>query len=261
MVKFLRSAFSFERLLGMAMLVGFVFLYYVNPYPLEYLRLKTFDYYQQLKPREIPPPEGKPVTIIDLDEDSLAAVGQWPWPRTTIAKMVQNLTQMGAALVAFDVVFAEPDRMNPDKIPDTVLGLDEATKAKLRALPSNDQVLANVIKRSRVVLGQAGYWEKVEAKKGPPIKKSVALRREKGAQNVDPAHFLPQFQSLVRNVATIEPVAAGHGIFSLVPEPDGIVRRVPALIRTDFRNWLRSMTPTKTAPWIRGNCSRSATRR
>ena len=74
MVKFLRSAFSFERLLGMAMLVGFVFLYYVNPYPLEYLRLKTFDYYQQLKPREIPPPEGKPVTIIDLDEESLAEV-------------------------------------------------------------------------------------------------------------------------------------------------------------------------------------------
>jgi adenylate cyclase len=233
MIKFLRSAFSFERLLGLAMLTGFIFLYYVNPYPLEYLRLKTFDYYQQLKPREIPPPEGKPVTIIDLDEDSLAAVGQWPWPRTTIAKMVQNLTQMGAALVAFDVVFAEPDRMNPDKIPDTVLGLDEATKAKLRALPSNDQVFANVIKRSRVVLGQAGYWEKVEAKKGPPIKKSVALRKEKGAQNVDPANFLPQFQSLVRNVATIEPVATGHGIFSLVPEPDGIVRRVPTLFVHD----------------------------
>ncbi|HEX9570385.1 MAG TPA: adenylate/guanylate cyclase domain-containing protein [Rhodospirillales bacterium] len=223
MVKFLRSAFSFERLLGVAMLVGFLFLYYTNPYPLEYLRLKTFDYYQLLKPREIPPPEGKPVTIIDLDEQSLAEIGQWPWPRTTIAKLVQNLMQMGAALVAFDVVFAEPDRMNPDKIPDTVVGLDEATKAKLKALPSNDQVFANVIKRSRVVLGQAGYWEKVETKKGPPVKKSVALKGPK------PHPYLPRFQSLVRNVSVIEPVATGHGIFSLVPEPDGIVRRVPTL--------------------------------
>ncbi|MFQ5764419.1 MAG: CHASE2 domain-containing protein [Rhodospirillales bacterium] len=227
MVKFLRSAFSFERLLGMAMLAGFIFLYYVNPYPLEYLRLKTFDYYQQLKPREIPPPQGKPVTIIDLDETSLAEVGQWPWPRTTIARLVQNLMQMGAALVAFDIVFAEPDRMNPDKIPDTVVGLDEATVAKLRSLPSNDQVFANVIKRSRVVLGQAGYWEKLESKKGPPIKKSVALLKQ--GKNVDPAMFLPRFQSLVRNVPILEPVAAGHGIFSLVPEPDGIVRRVPTL--------------------------------
>ncbi|HEX9701350.1 MAG TPA: adenylate/guanylate cyclase domain-containing protein [Rhodospirillales bacterium] len=223
MVKFLRSAFSFERLLGLAMLAGFIFLYYTNPYPLEYLRLKTFDYYQQIKPRPIPPPEGKPVTIIDLDEESLAAVGQWPWPRTTLAKLVQNLMQMGAGLVAFDVVFAEPDRMNPDKIPDTVVGLDAATTAKLRALPSNDKVFGDVVKKSRVVLGQAGYWEKIESKKGPPVKKSVALKGPK------PHPYLPHFQSLVRNVGEIERVATGHGIFSLVPEPDGIVRRVPTL--------------------------------
>jgi adenylate cyclase len=231
MIKFLRSAFSVQRLLGIALLAALVFVRYLDPYPIEFLRLKTFDYYQQLKPREIPPPEGKPVTIIDLDEESLAEIGQWPWPRTTIAKLVQNLMQMGAAQVAFDVVFAEPDRMNPDKIPDTVVGLDEATKAKLRALPSNDQVFADVIKKSRVVLGQAGYWEKVETKKGPPVKKSVALLKQ--GKDVEPARFLPQFQSLVRNVAEIEPVAAGHGIFSLVPEPDGIVRRVPTLFVHD----------------------------
>ena len=161
MLKFLRTVFSFERLLGMAMLAGFLTLYVLDPYPVQFLRLKTFDYFQQLKPRDIPPPQGKPVTIIDLDEDSLAEIGQWPWPRTTVAKLVQNLTQMGAALIAFDIVFAEPDRMNPNKIPDTVVGLDEATIAKLRALPSNDQIFANVVKRSRVVLGQAGYWEEL----------------------------------------------------------------------------------------------------
>ena len=227
MLKFLRSAFSFERLLGMGLLAGLMFLYYVDPYPVEFLRLKTFDYYQQLKPREIPPPAGKPVTIIDLDEKSLAEIGQWPWPRTTIAKLVQNLMQMGAALVAFDIVFAEPDRMNPNRIPDTVVGLDEETKAKLRALPSNDEVLARVIKKSRVVLGQAGYWEKLDTKKGPPIKKSVALLKQ--GKNVRPELYLPRFRSLIRNVPVLEKEAAGHGIFSLVPEPDGIVRRVPTL--------------------------------
>ncbi len=227
MLKFLRAAFSFERLLGMGLLAGFMFLYTLDPYPIEFLRLKTFDFYQQQKPREIPPPEGKPVTIIDLDEQSLAEIGQWPWPRTTVAKLVQNLTQMGAALVAFDIVFAEPDRMNPNKIPDTVAGLDEETKAKLRALPSNDEVLARVVKKSRVVLGQAGYWEKLETKKGPPIKKSVALLKQ--GKDVDPSLFLPRFKSLIRNVPVFEKEATGHGIFSLVPEPDGIVRRVPTL--------------------------------
>jgi len=227
MLKFLRSAFSFERLLSVALLSGFVFLYYVDPYPVQFLRLKTFDFYQQQKPREIPPPQGKPVTIIDLDEESLAEIGQWPWSRTTVAKLIQNLMQMGAALVAFDIVFAEPDRMNPNKIPDTVVGLDEATKAKLRLLPSNDEIMSRVVRKSRVVLGQAGYWEKLETKKGPPIKKSVALLKQ--GKNVNPAFFLPRFQSLIRNVPVIEKHATGHGIFSLVPEPDGIVRRVPTL--------------------------------
>ena len=227
MLKFLRSAFSFERLLSVALLSGFMFLYYVDPYPVQFLRLKTFDFYQQQKPREIPPPQGKPVTIIDLDEESLAEIGQWPWSRTTVAKLIQNLMQMGAALVAFDIVFAEPDRMNPNKIPDTVVGLDEATKAKLRMLPSNDEIMSRVVRKSRVVLGQAGYWEKLETKKGPPIKKSVALLKQ--GKNVNPAFFLPRFQSLIRNVPVIEKHATGHGIFSLVPEPDGIVRRVPTL--------------------------------
>jgi adenylate cyclase len=227
MLKFLRSAFSFERLLSVALLSGFMFLYYVDPYPVQFLRLKTFDFYQQQKPREIPPSQGKPVTIIDLDEESLAEIGQWPWSRTTVAKLIQNLMQMGAALVAFDIVFAEPDRMNPNKIPDTVVGLDEATKAKLRMLPSNDEIMSRVVRKSRVVLGQAGYWEKLETKKGPPIKKSVALLKQ--GKDVNPAFFLPRFQSLIRNVPVIEKHATGHGIFSLVPEPDGIVRRVPTL--------------------------------
>jgi len=130
MLKFLRSAFSFERLLGFAMLAGFLFLYTVDPYPVQFLRLKTFDFYQQQKPRDIPPPAGKPVTIIDLDEQSLSEIGQWPWPRTTVAKLIENLMQMGAALVAFDIVFAEPDRMNPNKIPDVIVGL------MMRPLPS-----------------------------------------------------------------------------------------------------------------------------
>ena len=230
-MKSLRSAFSLERMIGIALLAGFIALRILDPYPIEFLRLKTFDWYQQLKPREIPPLQGKPVTIIDLDEESLEEIGQWPWPRTTIAKMTTNLMQMGAALVAFDIVFAEPDRMNPNKIPDTVVGLDEATVAKLRALPSNDQVFADVVKKSRVVLGQAGYWEKLESTKGPPIKKSVAILKQ--GKNVNPEMFLPNFPTLIRNVGVFEKEAAGHGIFSLVPETDNIVRRVPTIFMHD----------------------------
>ncbi len=221
--RFLRRAFSFERLVALAVLAGLAAMQIIDPGPVQALRLKTFDLYQQLKPREIPAPQAKPVTIIDIDENSLAEVGQWPWPRTVIATMTRNLMQMGAAQVAFDVVFAEPDRMNPSNIADTLVGLDDETRNKLRALPANDDQLAQVIRQSRVVLGQAGYWEKRDAPAAPPVKKSVAIK------GPNPHNLLPSFISLTRNVPTIESVAAGHGIFSLVPEPDGIVRRVPTL--------------------------------
>ncbi len=219
----LRQAFSFERMLGLALIGVFIAIYIPNPYPVQFLRVKVFDFYQQLKPRKIPPLNKKPVVIIDLDENSLAEVGQWPWPRNVVAQLVQNLMQMGASLVAFDIVFAEPDRMNPAQVADSLYGIDEQTRDKLRKLPGNDEIFAKVIKRSRVVLGQAGFWNKRETNAGPPIRKSVAFIGPK------PNKFLPSFASLVRNVPVIEKAAQGHGIFSLVPEPDGIVRRVPTL--------------------------------
>ena len=88
---------------------------------------------------------------------------------------------------------------------------------------SNDEILAHVIKQSRVVLGQAAYWEELDSQDRPAVKKSVALLGPK------PDRYLPQTKTLIRNNAIIEPVASGHGIFSLTAEPDGIVRRITSL--------------------------------
>ena len=235
-VRAIRRAFSMDRLIGLALLAGLMTVYVWEPEPVEFLRLKIFDSYQQLKPREIPRPEAKPVTIIDFDENSLNEIGQWPWPRNIIAKMVENLFQMGATLVAFDVVFAEPDRMNPTDIADSLAGLDDATREKLRKLRGNDEVFADIIRRAPVVLGQAAYWEELDTKKGPPVKKSVAVRKM-SRTTPDPQTFLPTVPALVRNIPILEKAAAhkrgGHGIFSLRPESDGIVRRVPSFFVYD----------------------------
>lgn len=234
-MRIIKTIFSFERSLGMFLLCAFVGLYYVDVKAkvgfLDAWRNKVFDYYQEIKPREVPTPENKPVTIIDLDEQSLETIGQWPWPRNVLAQMVENLMQMGAVLVAFDIVFAEPDRMNPSSVASTLVGLDDATKEKLLSLKSNDQIFADVIRKSRVVLGQAGRPSETEGVKGPPVKKSVAVHKlTKSA--LEPYAFIPKFPSLVRNVPVIEQAATGrfggHGIFSVVPGKDGIVRNVPA---------------------------------
>ena len=230
--RFFRGAVRLERIVGYVLLVGFIALYIANPKPVQFMRLKGFDFYQQMKPREIPPPERKPVTIIDLDEKSLGEVGQWPWPRNILAQMVENLMKMGAVVVAFDVVFAEPDRMNPAAIADALKGLDEETKNKIRQFKSNDEIFAETIKRSRVVLGQSTVESELEGVRLPPVKKSIAVRKY-GPDVPDPLDLLPSFPALVRNVPIIEQAAGGrfggHGIFSIIPEQDGIIRRIPSL--------------------------------
>ena len=247
--RFLRGAVRLERLVGYLLLAGFIALYIVDPKPVQFMRLKGSDFYQQVKPREIPPPEKKPVTIIDLDEKSLGEVGQWPWPRNVIAQMVQNLMKMGAVLVAFDVVFAEPDRMNPSAIADALKGLDEETKNKIRQFKSNDEIFAETIKRSRVVLGQSTVESEFEGVKAKPVKKSVAVRKY-GQDVPDPLDLLPSFPAMVRNVPIIEQAAGGrfggHGIFSIIPEQDGIIRRIPSLFVHE-----KSMFPALSVEMLR----------
>src|SRR6516162_7950919 len=148
--------FGFARVLCLLILVGFAALRLFDPVPIQELRIRTFDMFQLVDPRE---KKIKPVTIVDIDEASLAKLGQWPWPRTTIADMILNLTNLGAVVIAFDVVFSEPDRLNPDVAARTMRYLDEVTRSKLREVPSNDQVLADAIRRSRVVLGETGVTE------------------------------------------------------------------------------------------------------
>src|SRR5713101_5017144 len=147
--------FGYARLACLALLIAFVGLRVLDPGPIQELRVRTFDTFQVLDPRV---KTARPVTIVDIDERSLAdpRLGQWPWPRTRIADIVTNLTKLGAVVIAFDVVFSEADRLNPDIAADTFHNLDEETRARLKALPSNDQILADAIKRSRVVLGESG---------------------------------------------------------------------------------------------------------
>ena len=235
-MKFLRRAFSFDRLIGLVMLTAFVLTYWADPFPVEFARNKTFDFFEKIQPRPIPAPGTSPVIIIDLDEDSLNEIGQWPWPRNIVADMVRNLFVMGVSVVGFNMVFAEPDRMNLADIADSLAGLDDETKEKLRGLSGNDQAFADILLQTRVVLGQAAYWEELDnAAKGPPVKKSVAMMMTKNG--ADPKKYIPNVTSLVRNIPVIEQAAAhkfgGHGIFSLVPELDGIVRRVPSLFVYD----------------------------
>ena len=141
MKRFLRllNRFGIGRAICLVLLFDLVVLRVWDPALLEGLRLRSFDLYQALQPRQSPL---RPVVVVDIDEESLKAVGQWPWPRTIVADLVTRLTALGSVAIAFDMVFAEPDRASPDVAAESFRGLDDETRAKLRQLPSSDQVLA-----------------------------------------------------------------------------------------------------------------------
>ena len=224
---------KFTYAVALALLVAMVALRAWDPLPLKILRDKTFDVFQQIKPRE-PPPDGYPigVRIIDLDDESLQALGQWPWPRTRVAALVKKLADdYHVAAVAFDIVFAEPDRTSPNQLVSTLEDLTPQMRAELLSLPDNDEVLAQTIANRPVILGQATI-----PRGDPPAKDDVPRIRGFAAQDMTPGDhhqaqdFVLNFRNVQRNLPELEKAAAGIGLFSFYPDEDNIVRRVPLAV-------------------------------
>jgi adenylate cyclase len=163
--RWFKRRFGYARLVCLVLLIGFAALRVADPAPVEELRVRTFDSFQRIDPRV---KKARPVTIVDIDDKSLASkLGQWPWPRTRIADMVAALTKLGAVVIAFDIVFSEPDRLNPDVAADTFRNLDEMTREKLRALPQR-----SVLRRSHAALARGA--RRIRASRSPVGTRQVA---------------------------------------------------------------------------------------
>jgi adenylate cyclase len=212
--------FGVGRAICFVLLALLLALRYWDPVPIEEMRMRSFDFYQILKPRDA---KQRPVVIVDIDEPSLKEYGQWPWPRTVVADLVTKLTGLGTAAIGFDVLFAEPDRTSPAVAARQFKGIDEETRAKLSLLPSNDEVLAAALRQSRVVLGQSGDGTPQRDDR-PLVARGFALL---GPPDVDPKQFLFKFPVLLGNIPVLEAAASGRGMFSFLPDRDGIVRRAP----------------------------------
>jgi serine phosphatase RsbU (regulator of sigma subunit)/CHASE2 domain-containing sensor protein len=188
------------------------------------MRAIAFDTYQQLLPRTYDP--DTPVRIVDIDDASLAARGQWPWPRNDLAALVARLESMGAVAVVFDIVFPEPDRHSPEQIsarlPDDA-SLAEAKKA-LAAAPSNDEAFARAIATGGVVLSFAGV-QRSGPVQTPPLIAEIEYKGD------DPRMFVPAFKSAVINLPMLSAKAAGSGSNNWIPEQDQVIRKLPLLVR------------------------------
>jgi len=196
-----------------------------DPNAVARLRSLVFDSYQRLSPLQFDPEI--PVRIVDIDEESLKQVGQWPWPRTVLSDLVAKLRDGGAATIGFDMVFPESDRMSPANAmqfwPQSDLTAE--LKSELDKLPSNDQIFADTVRTAPVVMGFiASPYTQTEL---PESKAGFAHGGD------DPRLFAPHYPGATSNLKKLQEPALGLGALNWVPEYDQIIRRMPILVTID----------------------------
>ena len=186
----------------------------------ERIRYLVFDQYQRWQPREWH--KDLPVRVVDIDDESLAKIGQWPWPRTRIAELTQKLTQAGAAVIAFDVLFAEEDRHAPDallaQLPDVPEKAALAKKLEASGYLGGDP-LRDAMLASNTVLAVVLNQQTMPA--GVQMKTNFVIAGD------DPLPQMRQFAGMVLPLPALREAAKGLGAIQYVPDDDLIIRRVP----------------------------------
>lgn len=183
---------------------------------------RLFDLYQRWAPAKTAHPAAH---VVLIDPESLAAIGPWPWPRYTLARLAERIGQSGAAAIGFDMPFPEPDRYNPDRFAALYPELDDATRAHVAALPSMDALFAQVIGHYPVVLARAGLAKGSTDYEAAAATDASLLPVEAQFSAPMPAS-VDSFSRALANIADLDDVAAGHGLINGSPDGDGVVRRV-----------------------------------
>jgi serine phosphatase RsbU (regulator of sigma subunit) len=180
------------------------------------LRDFLFDGYQSLAPRAR---LSSPVMIVDVDEASLQRFGQWPWPRSLLARLVGRILDLQPAALGIDVLMPEPDRESPCTLARYVPEVPPSLTGPLCALPDNDALLARELARGRVALAFAG----VEDAHAGVIEAAPAL-----LVGGDPRALLQHYEGALLSVEPLQQAAAGHGLINGDSEY-GILRGLPLI--------------------------------
>jgi len=160
------------------------------------------------------------VAIVDIDDESLAAYGQWPWPRGTVAALLEGIAKAGPAAIGLDIVFPEPDRQTP-------LGL---------GVGDGDALLAKTLATGPFVLGCKFLFDSGISPASNALPRHALTPgwiRPAGDTGKDAPLFAAR--GAVCSIPAFCEAAAGVGFVNALPDTDGVIRRTPLLIRYDDR--------------------------
>ncbi|MFY4767238.1 CHASE2 domain-containing protein [Aliarcobacter butzleri] len=168
-------------------------------------------------------PYNQNVVIVDIDETSIKSLGQWPWSRDKLAKILENLTLANVGIVGLDIVFAEEDRTSPHKILQNL-------KIYKKDVPNYDLEFANIVENSPVILGyQFDLVKKDNTNAKVPQIPAIFIEKDKPQ---DKSYLIEAYNTIL-NIPQIQDKAYSSGFFNNIPDDTGIIRSVPLIISYD----------------------------
>lgn len=183
-----------------------------------------FDSYQRTAPRAY---RDAGVRVVDIDDETIRRLGQWPWPRSELAKLTTAVADAGAAAIAFDIVFSEADRTSPRMLEEGAasLGATPAQLEALRSLPDPDAAFAQALGASPSVLG----FFLTNGKAREPVQPKAGF----AVAGSDPGASITRYSRAIAPLSQFQEAAQGLGFVSIRGDGDGIVRRIPLIAKAD----------------------------
>ena len=216
------------RVTGSLVLIALAILIALDPSWNQRLPAAGFDAYQLITPRQV---ETLPVTVVEIDDKSLSALGRWPWPRTLLAQLIDDINRNGPAVIGIDIFMPEADPLSPDRLVGRSKGEPPRRYEELAALPSNDKILAQSLAATRSVLAIVGTPNAT----GMPLRVAPFVIQQARAAAGSPVVALPtvkRFAGALTSVDELNRAASGGGLIS-VDSAGGAIRRIPLVANID----------------------------
>jgi adenylate cyclase len=192
----------------------------LDPAVVQSLRLRGFDFLEQLAPRKYQP---LPVEIVAIDDKSLAQYGQWPWSRARLAQLVDKISSGKPSVLGVHLILTEPDRLSPGRLVNSDPEIPTSVAGELSRLPSHETELADALRKVPTVLAVGVSDEALPG--GAPSRVTMILE-----SGINPRPFLFTHPELLRSLPEITAAERGQGSVDMEPDRDGVTRRVPLFI-------------------------------
>jgi HD-GYP domain-containing protein (c-di-GMP phosphodiesterase class II) len=211
---------------GLGLTAALAAVLVLDPAPVRLAELRAYDLLLAGSPE---PPPSADVALVGIDEESLSALGQWPWPRYRLAALVDRLREAGAGVIALDFLMPEPDRSSPGVVRAERErdGVEPASRGSAGEGDSNSERLAAALARTRSVLACQlvfpGGPERAGRLPDPP--EGLIATRAPGS-----AAGWPVPSGALRSLPRLAAAATAEGFTNTAVDEDGAVRRTPLLL-------------------------------